>query len=245
MRTIYMNVMIKSKKKENIEIVDYLNLLIAIGKMGGTRRPVFSTTSELGKKVGISQQSVSRKLTKMENADLIVRNYKQRGNTIKITPKGIASLERVFTDLWMILTAEGRELTEKITLKGTVCTGMGEGAYYMSQKVYKNQFTSLLGFEPFTGTLNLQLLEDSSLRNFERILRSPSKFIKEFTEDGRRFGKVFVWPTYLLIKNQKIPSALIHPDRTHHNNQIELIAEENVKRTYGVKDGDVLDIILR
>ncbi|MFX1284428.1 MAG: DUF120 domain-containing protein [Promethearchaeota archaeon] len=237
--------MVESEKKGSIEITDYLNLLIAIGKMGGTRRPVFSTTSELGKKVGISQQSASRKLTKMENEHLIVRNYKQRGNTIKITPKGIKSLERVFTDLWMILTAEGRELAEKITVKGTVCTGMGEGAYYMRQGGYKNQFTSLLGFEPFMGTLNLQLLEESSLRNFERILRSPSQFIKEFTKDGRRFGKVFVWPTYLLIKNHKIPSALIHPDRTHHSNQIELIAEENIKKTYGVKDGDVLEIILQ
>ncbi|UCG90545.1 MAG: DUF120 domain-containing protein [Candidatus Heimdallarchaeota archaeon] len=237
--------MVKSKNNDKIEITDYLNLLITIGKMGGIRRPVFSTTSELGKIVGISQQSASRKLTKMENTNLIVRNYQQRGNTIKITPKGITSLERVFTDLWMILTAEGRELAEKITLKGTVCTGMGEGAYYMSQKGYKNQFTSLLGFEPFTGTLNLQLLEELSLRNFERILRSPSKFIKEFTEGGRRFGKVFVWPTYILIKDQKISSALIHPDRTHHSNQIEIIAEENIKNTYNVKDGDVLEIVLQ
>lgn len=237
--------MVKRSKKDNAEITDYLNLLIAIGKMGGTRRPVFSTTGELGKIVGISQQSTSRKLTKMENANLIIRNYKQRGNTIKITPKGVAALEHVFTDLWMILTAEGREIDEKITVRGTVCTGMGEGAYYMSQKGYQNQFTSLLGFEPFQGTLNLQLLEESSLRNFERLLRSPSKFIKEFTEGGRRFGKVFVWPTYLLIGNQKISTALIHPDRTHHNNQIELIAKEHIKSTYKITDGDVLEIILQ
>ena len=149
--------MVKSKKEDNIEISDYINLLIAIGKMGGIRRPVFSTTSELGKLVGISQQSASRKLTKMENANYIVRNYKQRGNTIKITPIGVAALEHIFTDLWMILTADGREIREKILIKGTVCTGMGEGAYYMSQKEYLNQFTSLLGFEPFHGTLNIQL----------------------------------------------------------------------------------------
>lgn len=237
--------MVKSKDKDNIEISDYLNLLIAIGKMGGIRRPVFSTTSELGKIVGISQQSASRKLTKMENINFIIRNYKQRGNTIKITPIGVAALEHVFTDLWMILTADGRETSEKIIIKGTVCTGMGEGAYYISQKEYLNQFTSLLGFEPYHGTLNLQLLEESSLRNFERLLRSPSKFIKEFTKEGRRFGKVFIWPTYLLIGNKKVSAALIHPDRTHHNNQIELIAEEHIKTIYGIKDGDELEIIHR
>lgn len=57
--------MVKSKNKCKIEISDYINLLIAICKVGGIRRPVFSTTSELGKIVGISQQSVSRKQTKM------------------------------------------------------------------------------------------------------------------------------------------------------------------------------------
>jgi len=230
---------------DDIEISDYLNILIAIGKMGGIRRPVFSTTSELGKLVGISQQSASRKLTKLENANYIVRNYKQRGNTLKITPRGVEALEHVFTDIWMILTADGREVKEKIKIKGTVCTGMGEGAYYMSQKEYLNQFTSLLGFEPFPGTLNIQLLEESSLRNFERLLRSPSKFIKEFRKKGRRFGKVFVWPIFLLIGMREVSAALIHPDRTHHNNQIEVIAKEHIKQTYGIKDGDDLEIVLR
>ncbi len=242
--------MAKSEKKndckEVIDVFNYFKILLEIGKMGGIRRPIFSTTSELGTHVGISQQSASRKLTEMENANLIIRNYKQRGNTIKITPEGIASLERVFTDLWMILTVEGREpLLEGITLKGKVCTGMGEGAYYMSRKGYTNQFPSLLGFTPFHGTLNLQLFEESSLKNFERLLRSPSKFITEFTEGGRRFGKVFVWPTYLVVGENKVNSALIHPDRTHHDNQIELIAEEHIKSEYGVKDGDTLEVVLQ
>ncbi|MFX0015199.1 MAG: DUF120 domain-containing protein [Promethearchaeota archaeon] len=237
--------MVKNKNNVNTKLTDYLNLLIAIGKMGGTRRPVFTTTSELGNIVGISQQSASRKLTRMENVGLIVRDYRQRGNMIKITPKGVSSLERVFTDLWIVLTAEGKELGEKMTISGTVTTGMGEGAYYMSQKEYQNQFTSILGFIPYAGTLNLQLLEDSSIRNFEMLLRSPSAFIKEFTKDGRRFGKVFVWPTNIIIGKKRIISALIHPDRTHHNNQIELIAKEHIKTTYGIKDGDVLKIVLR
>ena len=47
------------------------------------------------------------------------------------------------------------------------------------------------------------------------------------------------------MKNQSVPSAIIRPDRTHHINQIEIIASENIKETYGVKDGDELEIILR
>jgi riboflavin kinase len=112
--------------------------------MGGIRRPVFSTTSDLGEAVGFSQQSASRKLTQMENSNLIVRIYRQRGNSIKITPEGVALMEQIFTDLWMILTAEGRELKEKLTLRGKVIAGMGEGAYYMSRKGYQNQFSNVI-----------------------------------------------------------------------------------------------------
>jgi CTP-dependent riboflavin kinase len=56
---------------------------------------------------------------------------------------------------------------------------------------------------------------------------------------------VFVWPTYLLLGDEKIPSAIIRPDRTHHENQIELIAEMHIKTAYGVKDGDEIEVTLR
>lgn len=237
--------MVKTKKRTNVEISDYLSILIHLGKMGGIRRPVFSTTSDLGEAVGISQQSASRKLTQMENSNLIVRVYRQRGNSIKITPEGVALMELIFTDLWMILTAEGRELKEKLTVRGKVIAGMGEGAYYMSRKGYQNQFSTILGFIPFPGTLNLQILEGHHLRNFERLIRNPANFIPEFKEKDRIFGKVFVWPTYLLLGDEKIPSAIIRPDRTHHENQIELIAEMHIKTAYGVKDGDEIEVTLR
>ncbi len=237
--------MVKETKKDLNEFTDNMNLLIQIGKMGGARRPISCTTRELGTFIGISQQTTSRKLTKLENNNLIIRNYTRRGNTIKISSKGLSLLEEVFTDLWMILVSDKEETMEEMSLQGNVCTGMGEGAYYMSRKGYRNQFPTLVGFIPYPGTLNIQLLEESSLRNLERLQRNPAKFIKEFSEDERKFGRVFVWPTFLIIKDKRIPSALIRPDRTHHSNQIELIAKENIKKEYGVKDGDILKIITR
>jgi len=147
--------------------------------------------------------------------------------------------------MWMILTASGRKITDEISLKGTVITGMAEGAYYMGKRPYRDQITMILGFAPFPGTLNLQILDEETLNNFERLLRIPAKFISGFKEEDRVFGKVFLWPTYLIIKNKRIPSAIIRPDRTHHTNQVELIAEENIKGAYDIKDGDELTVILR
>jgi len=225
-------------------VFNYLEILIALGKMGGARRLVTCTTSELGESVGISQQSTSRKLVEMENMKLIVRNYSQRGNSIKITPEGIANLEHVFTDLWMILTTSGREVTERLILRGKVITGMAEGAYYMGQKAYREQFAMLLDFIPFPGTLNLQILDEITLSNFERLLRLPAKFISGFKDGDRVFGKVFIWPIFILLNNEKIPAAIVRPERTHHTNQIEIISPDHIKEKYGVKDGDELQIVL-
>ncbi len=231
-------------KRSKNNIFTYLDILIALGKMGGGRRLVTCTTSELGSSIGISQQSTSRKLVEMENMNLIVRKYSQRGNSIKITPEGIASLEQVFTELWMILTTSGREISEKIVLRGKVITGMAEGAYYMGQKAYQDQFSMILDFTPFPGTLNLQILDEDTIQNFERLLRLPGKFISGFKDGDRVFGKVFIWPTFILLNGKKIPAAIVRPERTHHTNQIELISPDHIKEKYGVKDGDELEIIL-
>ena len=236
--------MSNTTKRTKNSLFNYLDLLITLGKMGGGRRLVTCTTSELGNSIGMSQQSTSRKLVEMENMNLIVRNYSQRGNSIKITPEGIGNLEQVFTDLWMILTTSGRTVSEKIMLRGKVITGMAEGAYYMGQKAYQDQFSMILDFIPFPGTLNLQILDEVTIRNFERILRLPAKFISGFKNGDRVFGKVFIWPTFILLKDKKIPAAIVRPERTHHSNQIELISPDHIKKKYGVKDGDELEIIL-
>ena len=112
-------------KKTNTGYFDYLDILIALGKMGGIRRLITCTTAELGDLLGISQQTASRKLVEMEHRHLIIRKYSQRGNSIKITQEGISNLEQVFTDMWMILTTSGRKITDEISLKGTVITEIG------------------------------------------------------------------------------------------------------------------------
>ena len=49
-------------------------------------------------------------------------------------------------------------------LNGTVQSGLGEGAYYMSLRPYTDQFLEILGFSPFPGTLNVQLLPNSTFQ---------------------------------------------------------------------------------
>jgi riboflavin kinase len=234
------------KQKNNSQFIsDFLPILLHLGKLGGLRRSVVITTQTLGEAIGLSQQSISRRLTSMENDNLIVRTYTRQGNSIRVTPEGTAFLDQIFSDLWMILASKGRETLEKFRIKGKVITGIGDGAYYMSRKGYQRQFESILGFRPFPGTLNLQLLSEPYLENFRRLISAPTDLVSEFKEDGRVFGKVFVWFANLIIKDKVIPVAIVYPDRTHHIDQLELICEEHIKTTYNVKDGDELEVSIR
>ena len=231
--------------KAQKEISDYFLILLYFAKYGGLRKPVTITTSDLGIHLGVSQQTISRKLIKMEEENLIVRQYTQIGNSIVLTAKSRSILEGIFTELWVILTSDGFKSQETLTLKGKVVTGMGEGAYYMELAGYRTQFETILGFTPFLGTLNLQLIDNHYLSNFDKLIKIPTIFANGFVHEGRKFGKVFIWFVYLIIKGEKIPSAIIRPDRTHHSSQIELITKENIKATYNIKDGDELEVELR
>ena len=67
-----------------------------------------------------------------------------------------------------------------VTLEGTVFTGLGEGAYYISKEAYRKQFTEKLGFEPYPGTLNLKLSTDYDIKTRREIEAYPAIEIHRF-----------------------------------------------------------------
>ena len=67
-----------------------------------------------------------------------------------------------------------------LQLEGKVVSGMGEGAYYMSLEGYRMQFNDKLGYEPYAGTLNLKLLNQSSMRMRSMMDNYPSVFVRGF-----------------------------------------------------------------
>src|SRR5918912_644876 len=61
-----------------------------------------------------------------------------------------------------------------IDFKGTIVSGMGEGAYYMSLAGYKKQFKEKLGYEPYPGTLHVKLTDQIFINSRREINRYPS-----------------------------------------------------------------------
>ena len=208
-----------------------LGMLISLAKHGALYRWVETTTEELGKELGISQQTASRWLKKLSTSGLIVYKRQINGTKIQITPKGKALLESLFNELWIVLRVQGHE--ERYQFKGIVTTGLGEGRYYMSLKGYVSQFMSIFGFKPYPGTLNLQV------DNADALLVYPKEIISGFTHEGRRFGDVYGWRCVLQTPNgEETECAVIRPARTHHTEVVEIIAKDNLRKKYNLKDGD-------
>jgi len=112
---------------------------------------------------------------------------------------------------------------------------MGEGAYYVSQGGYKQQFITKLGFEPYPGTLNLRVRKEDQ-EEVRLLGASPFILVEGFTDGGRSFG-----PAKCLLSKigDKIDGALILPVRTHYSGDVvELLASTFLREQLQLKDGD-------
>lgn len=216
-------------KLQQVLIMAHLLLL------GAYQNYVEITTVQLSKDINRSQQSASKHLLELEKGGYITRIRKGHTVRIKVTEKGF-SLVNIFYE--RLKTAIESKTSGGITFEGHVVSGMGEGAYYMSLEGYRKQFRKKLGYDPFPGTLNVELTDPGSMHS-RRVLSSyPSIFIGGFSDEARTYGWVKCYPVEInhgLVKN----AALIVLERTHYDDStIEIIAPISIKKSAGVKNGD-------
>lgn len=178
-------------------------------KLGGMRRSVRVTSTDLGRRLGLSQQSASNNLLKLEEEGLVERKRMGRSSGVKLTERGIDELSQLHFELERAFGEEKSSLT----FSGKVFTGLREGAYYMSLSGYKKQFVSLLGFEPFPGTLNLKLSGDDIERKRELRL-SEGLRISGFEQGLRSYGGAMCFRARV---EDKYVAAALSIERTHHD----------------------------
>jgi riboflavin kinase len=122
-----------------------------------------------------------------------------------------------------------------IALEGTVFTGLGEGAYYISKEAYRKQFIEKLGFDPYPGTLNLKLTTDYDIKARNELEAYPAVEVGGFKNEDRTFGPVKCYP---VIIDNKVKGALISALRSHYDASVlEIIAPVQLRKHLGLKDG--------
>ncbi len=192
------------------------------------------TTGEIAKKIKRSQQLASKELLDLEFFGYINRNKKSKKYTIKVTEKGY---QKVY-DLFLFLKTAVESFKHIIDFEGHIITGMGEGAYYMSLKGYKQQFKEKLGYEPYPGTLNIKLNSSLYVEAKKEMLKYSSINIEGFSDQSRTFGWVKCYPAYI-NDSVNINSSILILERTHYDDSIiEIIAPFSIKELFSLKNGD-------
>jgi len=119
------------------------------------------------------------------------------------------------------------------SLTGKIVSGVKQGAFFTQLDWFQMQCRDKLGFEPFAGTLNLEISADdvSVVESFEREAEI------EFIPPDSAFcsGKAFP----VLVEG--IRAAVVIPAeevRVHGKDIIEVISDQRLKDVLNVDDGD-------
>mgnify|MGYP006088211465 FL=1 len=199
---------------------------------GGIRHPVHVSSIKLSKNLGISQQSASRYLIELVDGGYLDRRLAQGGQVVTMLEKGILILKKEFTEYSLMFGTQ-----REIEMKGILETGLGEGGYYISQKGYMHQFQEKLGWEPFKGTFNLRLNEDE-VPKIEAMRAAEGMLINGFEQEGRTFGKAWVFECVLKSGLEIIENcAIISPKRTHYKRVVEVISPVFLRKEFNAEDG--------
>ncbi|MDG6225320.1 MAG: DUF120 domain-containing protein [Candidatus Thermoplasmatota archaeon] len=194
-------------------------LLMGLAKKGGLEKYIDITTGDLSKDLGCSQQTASIYLVRLTSEGYIDRIMKSSGSRLRMTEKGLDLLMRMYADLHSMF---GKE--RMIKIKGQVASGLGEGAYYLSQKGYIDQIKEKLGFDPYPGTFNVLLSQQDS-PVIELLRRGAGIDIGSFTNGDRTFGGCICYKC--LIEGH--PGAVMIPARTIHKNTLEIISDVRLR----------------
>lgn len=215
--------------------IQHLVTLTGLLSRGAKNNFVPVTTTSLGQQIHKSQQAASQHLLELEEAGFIERMMSGRKISVRLTKKGYEQISDVFN-----LLKNSMGAVNTIELGGTLVSGMGEGAYYMSLKGYTKQFKTKIGYIPFPGTLNVRLDKKEHVEAARQLGSKEGIKIDGFSDGRRTYGWVKCYPCTI---NGKIDCQLILLERTHHDySVIELISETDIRKRLVLKNGAHLAI---
>jgi len=207
-------------------------MLLKLSELGAYRRVTKVSTDFLARKLEISQQTASRYLIELDRKGWIKRSVTSEGSLVKIDDGGMRELVKLYSNLKLVIET-GYPLS--VTLEGTVFTGLGQGAYYISKDNYLKQITEKLGFKPYNGTLNLKLSNEHDIKMRIELEVCPAIEIEGFKNIDRSFGLVKCYPT---IIDNKVKGAVVIATRSHYDTSvIEIIAPMSLRKHLKLKDG--------
>ncbi|MDS0297597.1 CTP-dependent riboflavin kinase [Halogeometricum sp. S1BR25-6] len=221
---------------------DELAALKFVALEGGRAGPAKVSCSGLADRLDASTQTASRRLQRLDEAGFLDRDVGSDGQWVSLTEEGEAALRREYADYRRIFDDGDADTVE---LGGTVTSGMGEGRHYISLPGYMEQFEERLGYEPFAGTLNVEL-DEESVRRRAAMASLDAVGIDGWEDDDRTFGPATCYVATVEYGEESFaPAHIIVPERTHHDeSKAEIIAPNKLRDELGLEDGDDVTVVV-
>lgn len=101
----------------------------------------------------------------------------------------------------------------------------------------RRQFISKLSIDPYPGTLNLEIVDPESIRNFKELKRIKGV---EITPEDPSFCSARCYPVLI---SGGLTGAIVFPlVENYPENKMELIAPQNIKSSLSLQTGDDLEV---
>ena len=211
-----------------------LKHLALVGALDGEAK---LSCSALGDRLGASTQTASRRLQQLDDGGYVDRDIVSDGQWVQVTPDGERRLQAEYADYRRLFESD-----TGVNLTGSVTSGMGEGRHYITLSGYMEQFRAKLGYEPFPGTLNIDLTEDS-VRARARLGTIDPITIDGWEDDERTYGPAYCYPATLVGGERYEPAHVITPERTHHgDDHLEIIAPDRLRDALALEDGSEVTV---
>ncbi len=135
----------------------------------------------------------------------------------------------------LIMSVGDLSLPRRLRLRGTVVAGSGEGAKFVGLPWVKKQIAEKLGFNPYLGTLNIKLSEESV--KIKKLLEKTKSIEISSIENFCR-GKC-----YRASLKRHVKCAIVIPDVPNYPEDVlEIVAPVNLREKLQLKDGDHVKI---
>ncbi|VTT87019.1 DNA-binding HTH domain in riboflavin kinase / CTP-dependent archaeal riboflavin kinase [Halorubrum sp. DM2] len=208
-----------------------------VGLVGGLSETKVSCAA-LGDRLDASTQTASRRLQTLESAGYVERDVVSDGQWVRVTDAGEAALRAEYADYRRLFESD-----VELALRGAITGGMGEGRHYITLPGYAEQFRERLGYDPFPGTLNVNLTEESVRRRGE-MAGIDAVPIDAWEGEDRTYGAATCYGVTLVAGDERYEEVhAIVPDRTHHDDdQLELIAPDRLRDALDLEDGDAVEV---
>lgn len=217
---------------------DELAALKGIALAGALNRTLTATTGELADRFDVSREAARRNLRWLRDAGYLAPADGGR-QQIRVTDAGRALLAREYADYCHLF-----DPSAALRLTGEVTEGVGKASGFVSLQGYVEQFRERLGYEPFHGTLNVTV-DDESRADSYRLEARDGVRIDGWESDDRTYGGVTCYPVSVETADDREydPAHVLVPDRTQHDaSELEILAPDKLRDEFGLRDGDTVII---